>query len=110
MTSCEITLFSTILATELKNPDLAIIAEFFSAEIQKLKNKGEASSEGRTWISISIREIFQKFPFWSEKQIKRKIEILLEKGIFLKKIPDGTLQRVSSYAFKDEDRFVKAAE
>lgn len=84
----------------------AILIHHFQHWIKYNKTLGRNFKEGRTWTYQTRKEIAAHFPYWTENQIRRYIDKLVEcrvivKGNFNKSLMDNTIW----YAFADEEKF-----
>lgn len=98
--------FDVDLATELQDPCLAILISHFQFWIRHNKAIGRNRFEDRTWMYQTIQEISLNFPYWSQKQVERMINKLVEKEILIKgNFNKSPYDRTVWYAFKDENVF-----
>ena len=64
--------------------DEAILMHNFIFWISKNKENGTNGHDGRTWTHQTIRELSEKFPFWTEKQIYRIVKSCVSQGLIRK--------------------------
>lgn len=102
-----LTQFDINLAVKLGNVGLALLVEFFSTQISINKASGAHEEDGRIWYSVSKSALVKVFPWWTESQIRCKIEKLVAKGVLMVRYEDGSFNRTCRYAFINESEFVK---
>lgn len=95
-------------ALDLGSVDAAILVHFLVNCISVHKRMGRNERDGRTWNHCSRRELVAHFPYWTEKQIRSRLEELVSSGVLLqanynKKKYDRTLW----LAFADEKRWMR---
>jgi len=83
--------------------DEAILMHNFIFWISKNKENGTNGHDGRTWTHQTIRELSEKFPFWTEKQIYRIVKSCVSQGLIRK----GNFNKIGYdrtiwYALNDE--------
>lgn len=87
----------------------------FIQHVQHWAIKNRANSkhfrDDRTWTYNSVKAYTEIFPYWTEKQIRRIIESLLESGILLAgEFNENRSDRTKWYAFADEKRWLPTSE
>lgn len=84
----------------------AIVISNFVFWIQKNIANGENFFEGRTWTYNSVNAFTQLFPFWSERQIRKILDDLVEKKALIKgNFNKSTYDRTLWYALYNESEF-----
>lgn len=91
--------------------DEAIMIKSFQYWIVKNAIAQKNSCNGFTWTYNSASALKNRFPFWSERQIRRILKSLIDGGVlqsgnYNKKQYD----RTAWYSFKDEEIWLQAAE
>jgi hypothetical protein len=87
--------------------DEAILIQNFAFWIAKNKANNRHEHEDRTWTYNSYKAFAELFEFWSEGQIRTRIESLIDQGVIIKgNFSKNTYDRTTWYAFKDEESFV----
>lgn len=105
--SSQVSQFDINLAVKLGNVGLAVLVEFFATQISINKASGSHEEDGRIWYGISKSALVKIFPWWTESQVRCKIEKLVAKGILMVRYEEGTFNRTARYAFINEAEFVK---
>jgi hypothetical protein len=87
--------------------DEAIMIKSFQFWIRLNKANGNNFNDGKYWTYNTNKSLALYFSFWSEKQVRRIIESLVDKGILLK----GNYNKIGYdrtiwYAFTDEDLYL----
>ena len=87
--------------------DEAIMIKSFQFWIRLNKANGNNFNDGKYWTYNTNKSLTLYFSFWSEKQVRRIIESLVDKGILLK----GNYNKIGYdrtiwYAFTDEDLYL----
>lgn len=71
--------------------------------LRKNEADGRNFRDGRTWTYNSIRAFAQLFPFWTEKQVRRIIKKLSERGALLTgNYNEAKFDRTQWYSLSDE--------
>lgn len=105
-TTCHFTSFSTQLAIELNSIDLAVTIQFFINVISNHKRMGRNLIEGKTWNYCSVEQLIEYFPFWTQKQIRLRIESLVKLNILMVGNHNKLkIDRTLWYAFSDEKKW-----
>lgn len=74
--------------------------------IIKNKTHGKHFHDGRTWTYYSVSAFTKIFPYLSQKQVRRALQILLDEKVILKADYNKYKNtRTSWYGFVDENRF-----
>jgi hypothetical protein len=98
--------FDADLAVELKSIDLAVLVHHFQFWIRHNAATGTNTYDGKTWTFQSLKDIAAHFPYWSNKQVERLINKLVELEILVKgNYNTSAYDRTVWYAFKNEERF-----
>jgi hypothetical protein len=98
--------FSTELATKYGIPQ-AIIIHHFQHWIKINKRLKKNFKEEKTWTYQSKKEIAAHFPYFSEDQIRRYIDDLVEKEVLIKgNFNKSPFDQTKWYAFKCEKTFI----
>ena len=87
--------------------DEAIMIKSFQFWIRLNKANGNNFNDGKYWTYNTNKSLTLYFSFWSEKQVRRIIESLVDKGILLK----GNYNKIGYdrtiwYAFTNEDLYL----
>ena len=87
--------------------DEAIMIKSFQFWIRLNKANGNNYNDGKYWTYNTNKSLTLYFSFWSEKQVRRIIESLVDKGILLK----GNYNKIGYdrtiwYAFTNEDLYL----
>jgi hypothetical protein len=89
----------------------SIMIKSFQYWIGKNATAQKNSHDGFTWTYNSAGALTDRFPFWSERQIRRILKSLIDRGVlqsgnYNKKQYD----RTAWYSFKDEVKWLQATE
>ena len=99
--------FSVALACKY-SPNLAVVISQFIFWISFNKKNGKNFIDGRTWTHRSIKDIKTYFPYFSEQQLDRIINKLVDEEILIKgNFNKSQYDRTTWYAFKNEDLLEK---
>jgi hypothetical protein len=87
--------------------DEAIMIKSFQFWIRLNKANGNNFNDGKYWTYNTNKSLALYFSFWSEKQVRRIIESLVDKGILIK----GNYNKIGYdrtiwYAFVNEDLYL----
>lgn len=86
--------------------DESIIIQFFIHMISQHKRMKRNSFEGRTWNYCSRRELSAQFSFWTEKEVRARLDRLVKDGILLKRNENlHSWNKQNFYAFANEAEF-----
>lgn len=98
--------FDVDLATELKSVELAILIHHFQYWIRFNASTGRNYHEGKTWSYQTLKDITALFPYWSQRQVEKLINKLVDAKILMKgNFNKSAYDRTVWYAFKNEARF-----
>jgi len=85
----------------------AIMINNFQYWIGKNKANDMHQYDGRTWTYNSVTAFSAIFPYWTQSQIRRCLESLVEQGVLVKgEYNKNPHNRTSWYAFFDESTFL----
>jgi hypothetical protein len=98
--------FDADLALELKSIDLAVLVHHLQFWIRHNAELGRNFHEGKTWTYQTLKEITAHFPYWTQRQIEKLINKLVDYKILMKgNFNKSAYDRTVWYAFCDEERF-----
>jgi hypothetical protein len=81
----------------------AIMIQHLRQWISKNMSEGKNRIDGHTWTFNSIKGWHQELPFWTEKQVRKILDDLIEKGVLVTANHNKVgFDRTLWYAFKDE--------
>ena len=84
----------------------AIVLRHLQFWIIKNKTHGKNLHDGRTWTYYSVSAFIKIFPYLTQKQVRRALQILIDKNIILKgDYNKHKNTRTCWYAFVDESSF-----
>lgn len=93
--------FDIVIAQEL-GVNAAIVINNLQFWIKKNEANGKHFHDGRYWTYNSVKAWKELFPFWTERQIRKTLEDLVEKSIIIKGNYNGVkYDRTLWYAFSD---------
>lgn len=85
----------------------AIVINYFRYWIGKNKANEKHFYDERYWTYNSVRALTEIFYYWSEKQIRRTLDSLVNKGVLIKGNYNKTAyDRTNWYAFVNEEHFL----
>lgn len=85
----------------------AIMIHNFQFWIIKNKSNNKHQYDGRTWTYNSIKAMCELFPFWTEKQVRRILDSLIQQKILLTgNYNEKRYDRTLWYAFANESAFL----
>ena len=86
--------------------DEAVIIQFLIHMIAQHKRMNRNQHEGRTWNYCSRRELAMQFAFWTEKEVRSRLDNLVKKGVLIKR-NEGlhSWNKQNFYAFVNEEEF-----
>jgi len=86
--------------------DIAILIHHFQFWISYNARQGKNYIEEKTWMYQTQKEMASCLPYYSEKQVKRLIALMVEKGILTKgNFNRSAYDRTQWYSFKNEEKF-----
>jgi len=84
----------------------AVVLRHLQFWIIKNKTHSKHFHDGRTWTYYSLNAFTKIFPYLTKKQVRRALQILVERGVILKADYNKYKNtRTSWYSFVDENRF-----
>lgn len=84
----------------------AIMIQNFHFWISKNKANGRHEHDGRTWTYNSAKAMTELMPYLSDRQIRRTLDSLVEKGVLIKgNWNESAYDRTLWFAFADESKF-----
>lgn len=100
--------FDIDLATQYGMAEACLIKNF-QHWIRKNKANNKHCYDGHYWTYNSVKALSELFPFLTEKQIRRTLDSLVEKGVLIKgNYNKSSYDRTLWYAFKDESIFLNS--
>lgn len=100
------TSFNNQIAVDLEDPTLAIVVQFFINTICAHKRAKRNFKKGKTWNYCTYAELVEYFPYWTEKQIRGRINNLVEKKVLIvDSFNKSKWDKTNWYAFQDEERW-----
>jgi len=91
------------IAVKTDSASAAIIFHHLFFWISRNKRKNVNQINGRTWMYESIPEIKGEFPYFSERQVKFALQILVDHGFILRgKFSENKFDRRNWYALANE--------
>lgn len=98
--------FDSMHAEQYGLPE-AIMIVSFQYWIRLNRANGRHQNDGRTWTYNSNKALAEMFPYLTEKQVRRTIDSLVEKGVLIKgNYNASAYDRTCWYAFSDESIFL----
>src|SRR6185295_2834279 len=86
--------------------DESIIIQFLLNMISQHKRMNRNCYQDRTWNYCSRRELAMQFAFWSEKEVRTRLDNLVKKGILIKRTEGAhSWNKKNFYAFANEEEF-----
>lgn len=87
--------------------DCAIMVQNFSFWIAKNRANGQGFHDGRYWTYNSAAAFTELFPFWTEKQVRRILDTLVERGVIVVgNYNKSLMDRTRWFAFTDAYSFL----
>jgi len=103
---CDIHAFSVDIAQRFGGPDMAILIQFFIHTISIHKRLSRNQHDGHTWNYCSAKELAAIFPYWSQKDIRRRLDKLIELKVLISTCQNkSSWDRTQWYAFSNEDEW-----
>lgn len=100
--------FDIDLATQYGMAEACLIKNF-QHWIRKNKANNKHCYDRHYWTYNSVKALSELFPFLTEKQIRRTLDSLVEKGVLIKgNYNKSSYDRTLWYAFKDESIFLNS--
>ena len=88
--------------------DQAVMVHNLQFWIRKNKANDKHAHDGRTWTYNTLEAFIKLFPFWTQKQIRRILNSLVDDGVILKgNYSKNKSDRTNWYAFVDEAEFIQ---
>lgn len=85
----------------------AILIYNFQFWIEKNRANGRHLYEGRTWTYNSAKALAELLPYFTERQVRRALDSLIEQGVLVKgNFNPSTYDRTLWFAFADECNFL----
>ena len=82
----------------------AILLNYFAYWCWKNKQDGKCNQDGKTWMYVTLAELYKMFPFFGERTLQRTIYNLQHEGYIIIQHNAGGMNRTNWYTLTDEGR------